>query len=308
MQLKGYIMIFKDISIDSRQELDKFILKLNRESCDFNFTTLYMWKYAYNTKYYNDEDFLIIVEEHGSDELDIYMLAILDNIYKSVDFVLDYFKDENRSIYLKGISKSEVLYLQDKYKGKFKFNEDRDSFEYIYDAKGLRELKGRANRKKRNHINSFAKEYNGRYEYKLLKNEDFKECLNFMKLWDINKQFKDEYDLNMKYEFIGVKNILYNYDKLKDILKIAGIYIDETLQAFTIGEKVTNDMVLIHTEKANSSIRGLYTLINQQFLINEFNNEHFVNREDDMGIANIRKTKMSYHPCRFIEKYTAKIM
>ncbi|SCH05416.1 DUF2156 domain-containing protein [Romboutsia sp. 1001713B170207_170306_H8] len=301
-------MIFKDISIDSKQEIDKFTLKSNRDSCDFNFTTLYMWKYAYNTKYYTDEDFLLILEEHESNELDIYVLAMLDSIYKAVDFVLDYFKYENRSIYLKGISKSEVLYLQDKYKGQFKFNEDRDSFDYIYYAKDLKELKGRGNRKKRNHINSFVKEYSGRYEYKLLKNEDFKECLNFMKLWYINKQFKDEFDIKMKYEFMGVKDILYNYDKLKDILKIAGIYIDETLQAFTIGEKLNNDMVLIHTEKANTNIRGLYTFINQQFLINEFDNEGFVNREDDMGIANIRETKMSYHPCRFIEKYITKII
>ena len=41
----------------------------------------------------------------------------------------------------------------------------------------------------------------------------------------------------------------------------------------------------------------------QQFLINEFADAKYVNREDDMGLENIRKSKMSYHPCCFAKKY-----
>ncbi|MGL5313806.1 MAG: phosphatidylglycerol lysyltransferase domain-containing protein, partial [Peptostreptococcaceae bacterium] len=51
-------------------------------------------------------------------------------------------------------------------------------------------------------------------------------------------------------------------------------------------------------------IRGLYQYINQQFLVNEFPDVEFVNREEDLGIEGLRKAKLSYHPIKFVEKYT----
>ena len=53
-------------------------------------------------------------------------------------------------------------------------------------------------------------------------------------------------------------------------MKIAGVYIDNKLEAFTIGEKINENIALIHIEKANQNIKGLYQYINQQFLLNEF--------------------------------------
>ena len=63
-------------------------------------------------------------------------------------------------------------------------------------------------------------------------------------------------------------------------------------------------MVLEHIEKANQEIRRLYQFINQQFILNEFPDSKFVNREEDLGIAGLRKAKLSYHPLRFVEKYS----
>ena len=54
-------------------------------------------------------------------------------------------------------------------------------------------------------------------------------------------------------------------------------------------------MAVVHIEKANPDIRGLYQYINHQF----------INREEDLGIEGLRKAKLSYHPIRFTEKYTA---
>lgn len=62
-------------------------------------------------------------------------------------------------------------------------------------------------------------------------------------------------------------------------------------------------MAVIHIEKANSEIRGLYQFINQQFLVNEFPEAKLVNREDDVGMEGLRKAKMSYYPIGFARKY-----
>ena len=120
------------------------------------------------------------------------------------------------------------------------------------------------------------------------------------------KEENDEYDEGMDEELIGINKVFNDYEILKDKVKIAGIYIDNKLEAFTIGELLNPNMALIHIEKANPDIRGLYPFINQQFLVNEFSEVEFVNREEDLGIPGLRKAKLSYHPIRFVEKFTVK--
>ena len=194
--------------------------------------------------------------------------------------------------------------LQKDYPGKFKYIEERDYFDYVYDAEALRTLKGRKNQKKRNHLNYFLKEYEGRFEYKKLGKKEFEDCIELLRAWASNKAEQGDVDDGIDDEFIGIKKIFDNYDVLEEEVKVAGVYIDNKLEAFTIGEYINDDMALIHIEKANPEIRGLYQYINQQFLVHEFENVEFVNREEDLGIEGLRKAKLSYHPCKFVEKYT----
>ena len=71
-----------------------------------------------------------------------------------------------------------------------------------------------------------------------------------------------------------------------------------------MGELINSNMALIHIEKANPNIRGLYPYINQQFILNEFKNVEFVNREEDLGIPGLRKAKLSYNPHILLKKYS----
>ena len=63
-------------------------------------------------------------------------------------------------------------------------------------------------------------------------------------------------------------------------------------------------MVYLPVEKANPEIRGLYQYICSQFLITAFPNAGKENREDDMGLEGLRKSKLSYNPIYMVEKYT----
>ena len=55
-------------------------------------------------------------------------------------------------------------------------------------------------------------------------------------------------------------------------------------------------MALIHIEKANPDIRGLYQAINNEFIRHEFSNVEFINREEDMGLPGLRQAEESYNP------------
>ncbi|MGL5748941.1 MAG: DUF2156 domain-containing protein [Paraclostridium sp.] len=297
-------MLFKEINIDTFKELRPFFDLVDYEACEYCFTTLYMWRHVYNTSYYINEDFAIIVGEYEGDRFSVLPLANKENMHKAIKFMVDYFKKEDKKIYLRAVTKEVVELLKQEYPGKFNYLEERDYFDYVYDAESLRTLGGRKNQKKRNHLNYFLKEYEGRFEYKILDKENFNECINLLKLWVKDKEAQNSEDEGLDDEFIAIKKILDNYDILKKDIKVGGVYIDNELQAFAIGEKINEEMAVVHIEKANTNIRGLYQYINQQFLVHEFPKVEFVNREEDLGIEGLRKAKLSYHPCKFVEKYT----
>lgn len=274
------------------------------EACEYCFTTLYMWQDVYKTKYYVEDDFAVVVGEYEGDIFSVMPLAKKENLSKAVEFIIEHFRDENKQINLRAITKEVVDYIKDKYKEQFQYKEERDFFDYIYDGNSLRTLSGRKNQKKRNHLNWFLKEYDGRYECRTLEKEDFNSCIKLLKMWENNKENTDGVEDGIDDEFIAINKIFDNYEKLKETIKVFGVFIDNKLEAFSIGELLNENMAVIHIEKANSDIRGLYQFINQQFLINEFEEVEFINREEDLGIEGLRKAKLSYHPIRFVEKYT----
>ncbi len=95
--------------------------------------------------------------------------------------------------------------------------------------------------------------------------------------------------------------MLRNFNSLD--MKGGLIRVDGKVAALTLGEKILPDTMVIHIEKANSDIPGLYQVINQEFLIHEAADCRFVNREQDLGIEGLRNSKMSYNPVKFVRKY-----
>lgn len=297
---------FKEITIEDREILNPYFDLVDYEACEYNFNTLYMWQHAYKTAYHIGDNFAVLVGEYKGEVFSILPLAKKEDLPKVIDFVLDYFKEIEEKLYFRGITEEVVDYLKEQYGDRFEYVAERDIFDYVYDGEILRTLKGRKNSKKRNHINYFLSEYEGRFEYRLLGKADFDDCRQLLDDWTVNKEENNNIEEGVDDERLGIEKLFAHYDEVCDRLKIAGIYIDGKLEAFTMGELLNNNMALIHIEKANPEIRGLYPYINQQFLVHEFPDVEFVNREEDMGIEGLRKAKLSYHPCKFVEKYTVR--
>jgi hypothetical protein len=60
---------------------------------------------------------------------------------------------------------------------------------------------------------------------------------------------------------------------------------------------------VIHFEKANPEVRGLYQVINQWFCKNGLREYVFVNREQDLGREGLRRAKEEYYPHHMVEKH-----
>ena len=62
-------------------------------------------------------------------------------------------------------------------------------------------------------------------------------------------------------------------------------------------------MAVIHIEKANPEIRGLYTAIQKECAEKVWTDMTYINREEDMGSEGLRKAKEALHPAFMVKKY-----
>ena len=66
------------------------------------------------------------------------------------------------------------------------------------------------------------------------------------------------------------------------------ILVNDRVEAFSCGELLNKDTAVIHLEKADPELRGLYAVINQQFCQQAWAGVDFVNREQDLGEPGLR--------------------
>ena len=181
---------------------------------------------------------------------------------------------------------------------------DRDDDDYIYLKEDLVTLGGRKLHTKKNHLNQFLKNYE--FTYEEATPEMVPEIMAYI-------ESKNEYKLGETPE--EWKEILeLETEAIRELLKFVGkglltgiIRIHGKIEAVTLGEFArtnSKETVLVHVEKADDRIRGLYQAINNEFCKRLPEETVYVNREEDMGLANLRLAKMSYKPWKLAKKYT----
>ncbi|SHI99883.1 2-C-methyl-D-erythritol 2,4-cyclodiphosphate synthase [Parasporobacterium paucivorans DSM 15970] len=270
-------------------------------TCESVILDAYLWRHYYNTRYYFNDKGLMWIFTNKDEVFTNIPLCRNEDLQECFEDVQDYFNTKlgmKLRVYLADEEAVDILNLPE---DKYIVEEDRRYFDYIYDAESLRNLAGRKFHKKKNHVNSFKKEYEGRYEFKRLGCENILEILVFLKEWNAERDIEDEYN-RVDYELLGIESVLKNCQILK--FRMGGIYLDGKLEAFSMGSYADEEKTAyIHIEKANPRINGLYAFINQQFLINLFPEAEKVNREDDMGLEGLRKAKLSYQPIALVKKF-----
>jgi hypothetical protein len=78
--------------------------------------------------------------------------------------------------------------------------------------------------------------------------------------------------------------------------------LDNKCAAYTFGEMLNENTMVVHIEKAHMEYEGSYQAINNFFLKNCYDTAIFVNREQDLGVLGLRRAKESYKPVRMVKK------
>ncbi|MBO6242865.1 MAG: DUF2156 domain-containing protein [Butyrivibrio sp.] len=280
-----------------------YSLRDNR-TCDSTVLDTYIWKDLYNTQIYIEDEAALILMHDEKGYFAAMPYCREEKLSEYFGLLKDYFNEELKSPLRIALADEEALNSLNLFDdNNFVVEEESDLKDYLYDAEELRKLPGKKFQKKRNLINKFMKDYEGRWEYKTLCCVDEYFLEEFMKKWvEIRLSEGVDSEATLIIEKDGVIDMLRNCDKVT--FRIGGIFIDEVLEAFAIGSYNSREkMVVVSIEKGNSDIPGIYQVMNQQFLLNSYEDAQIVNREDDMGLEGLRHAKESYNPIGFARKY-----
>ena len=90
----------------------------------------------------------------------------------------------------------------------------------------------------------------------------------------------------------------------KDGVYGTAVYVEDELVAFALGERLNGNTAAEHFEKADDRYRGLYQVICREFCKNIPGDIVYINREEDMGLENLRKAKEALKPDHMELRYT----
>ena len=179
--------------------------------------------------------------------------------------------------------------------------EERDYFDYLYEAKELLELKGKAHRSTRNNISRFKRLF-PHNSFRIIDEEITPDLHVFLDRFVENDTEADDTTLE---EADKIHEVMDNMELYRAFG--AALYAeDEVIAGFSLGE-YDGDTLYVLVEKASTNYRGAYQHLMTR-IVREFTNENvtYVNREDDAGDLGLRKSKLSYNPVWLVKKYTVK--
>ena len=283
---------------------DKFFGARYCENSAYTFTNFFMWRKMRDYRWAVEDDVLYIF---SSDEKNFYSwqpICEQEKMHDAITKILLTAEKNRGDRQFKFITVEKIFAdeLKSYPHAKFNITTERDRFDYVYLAQDLINLSGRRFHGKKNHLNAFKKEFPDA-KYLPITEKIIPMCREELNIWsEAHKRANPENNF-VDYEQAAINEIFDHFDAFK--IKGGAILIDGKIEAFTFGEKLNSDTAVIHVEKANKNIRGIYTAINQKFVENEWCDMIYVNREEDMGIDGLRRAKESYRPIKMIEKFNA---
>lgn len=287
-------MEFKPFRIEDKARIDSYFVVHHYEQIDCTFNTLFLWQDAYQTSWAEQDGILFVRPGTGKDTFFMPPFAKEEeNFVHGLALIHEEYDKLGLPFRLKSASSWVTEQIERLVPGKYDFIEDRDNEEYIYRTEDMIRLPGKKLRMKKNHLNGFLRQY-ADYQYEAITKENLEDAKAGIHDWFLRHGDIEE-------EEQAIKRCFDHWDALG--VKGAVIRIYGKVEAFTNGDSINEKMAHIIFEKANPEIRGLYQAINRDFLMHEFADTEFVNREEDLGLPGLREAKMGYHPDHLTEKY-----
>lgn len=297
MLIKPKFPEFKPIDIRDNDFIQEILWNYQPETSELTFTNLFIWRAHYGFQWSLYKEWLLILCNSETDGL--YALPPIGPASRSeiTRMFLKWLRDEKGQNEPR-IERADKRLISEIDQAKDLIIEPtRDHFDYVYQSKNLIQLDGNKYHSKRNHINDFLRSYT--FTYDTLNESYLRACLEFTERWC--GLHRCEGDLNLLGEWEAIGEALSNFNDLN--VKGCVILINNAVEAFAVGEFLNKKTMVVHIEKANPEMKGLYAVINQKFIEKTWRSVPYVNREQDLGEPGLRQAKLSYHHDHFAEKF-----
>lgn len=280
----------REVTLEDKPLFDALFTAHPPEISAYTFTNIFAWRHAHGTTISKLDDHILVVQDYGDH------IACLEPLGEGpiAPVVEEALRRSEHASTFKRISAAAAAEMQSL---PLVIEPDRDNWDYLYSAEDLITLAGRKYDGKRNMIARAKASLD--YEYVKLDGRTAMECEDFAKYWCEDRQC-DTIE-GLRQESCAIYEMLGNFDSLGIVG--GAIRADGAIVAFSLGEALNPETLVIHVEKADNRIQGLYQLINNEFCKAEAANSKYVNREQDLGIPGLRKAKESYQPVRMIETF-----
>jgi uncharacterized protein len=274
------------LTVDQAPLIQSCLTAFPQQNCDMNLSNLFTWGQLYKLHYFIWSDAYVIYNPRyhylsfpfcyklGADSL-----AELVRQFRSIDPKTEMILFP--AVWLEEHPEAENL---------FRFRVHEQWSDYIYLAEKLYNLSGKKLAKKKNLLSQFRRLYPD-YTVQNIVQSDMEAILEHYKKWQTDRNVKDA---NLTMEYKAVKNTFLFWDKLPlDGLKLL---LNGEIIAWTIFSPQTADMVTIHFEKFDPTLKGCAQAINWEAACYLKDAYKYINREQDMGIEGLRHSKRSYDP------------
>ena len=288
----------RKLTFEDKTLLEALFKEMQPQISELTFTNLYAWNEAEPVQLSRHNETALLQRRRIRDGKNVLLPPLTNEPIPTVLETLRKAAAENGSgLLLYGIDSKQAGQLSARYR----VEPDRDNWDYVYLSSDLADLPGDKYHSKRNFITRCLADH--KCEYAKLDASVVNDCLQLQTEWCNLRQCASEPSLEAENK--AIKAIFERYPRLN--VFGGAVYVDGKLEAFTLAEPLNNDTAVIHFEKANPQITGLYQLINQWFCQNTLRTFTYVNREQDLGILGLRKAKLSYRPHHMIEKYVTRV-
>lgn len=246
------------------------------------FANIFAWKNDDELQIYHDDNLLIIKGRN------FFFPPLVKKMpySKGLDFIQEYCKVNKFPFAIYGITEKFLPFMQVE---NSILTPHPELDEYLYNARDLVTYSGKKFHSKRNLYNQFIKIPHEFLSYAPYMRSDIKVLIEE---WANENSPTNEMD--------GIFALLNNLDVIHCFCDC--IIIEGKVEAFAIGSLLHNIGIVLF-EKANTAFPGIYAAIVHLVAQKHFQEVTYINRQEDMGIENLRKSKLSYNPSGFIKKW-----
>jgi hypothetical protein len=283
---------FEPLGLQHQDEVTRLLEEAQPVTSELTFTNLFIWRHHYRFRLARLEGCLLVLgQPPGAD------CFLLPPVGPGAAKVCRRLLAEPKVARKIARVPEDYLSRCELTAAEFTITEEEGQADYVYLTSDLIRLEGRRYAGKRNHLRRFRTLY--RWEYRKLDAGLVPGCLRLTEDWCRVRVCPRE--LGLAAERVAIWEALESFGRLG----CAGgaVLVEGQVAAFSLGERLNQECAVIHIEKANPELEGIYQAINQQFLEHELGAFKFINREQDLGDMGLRRAKLSYQPHHLVRKY-----